>query len=380
MLCVSPFIVLFCFPRLVFPLVAVQIDRPVASSCGQCKYLATELSETEFTGLALTTPSGFGRTGNFLIGVLHAIHRAHQCKTSLLLPATDPDDRLLGAFDLQHYAHRLDFSSRPGEAHPDCNDSSYGIGYSGDLSWFANYEGVGHDDGVRPPRLRNTTAEHAKFFEEYVPDTPQFVACLKHYLGLCSGDYCTSGRYREDSLVAHIRGGDLFPANHSRAPPNYEQPVEAFYLRAFTFKPWREILVLTEPNTGTYNPVYKHLEVLKATGFARIPITIQAGNWSEDIRTLLCAKNVAVSRSSLSRFIIELGGGDTYFSQHCQKTRDGAVVYKIHNPEADETERMFEMHTNSPQEWLAMLLTEVDPPVMCNLTDGVSILKPYGED
>lgn len=87
----------------------------------------------------------------------------------------------------------------------------------------------------------------------------------------------------EDTLVIHIRGGDVFEKEYKN-PTNYVQNPLSFYLTIIS--KFENTLVVVEPNSK--NPVLNELQ--------KIPnLKFQSSSPVEDFATLLSAKNLATS-------------------------------------------------------------------------------------
>lgn len=253
--------------------------------CLPCKYMTTNASGAD--AMVVATTGGWGRTGNVYWSLRNATHRAHACKLRLTLPATDAIGH---AFQPEESTRLFDFSTRRGVAHPDCGNASLAAGMRGDMRkfWFL-------------PPLPNTTARHAAFFASYDPELPHLDQCIMWYIGRCHPGYCNGLEHLKDKLVAHIRQGDVFPANFNstHVHPLYGQPPLSYYLAAFNHRPWSEVIVVSAPTTDV-NPVWAQLEVLNSSGIAKLPIQFQASaSWGQDFRTMMCAPNFVESHSTL---------------------------------------------------------------------------------
>ncbi|CAM9527243.1 unnamed protein product [Hapterophycus canaliculatus] len=112
------------------------------------------------------------------------------------------------------------------------------------------------------------------------------------------------------SLVIHIRSGDIFRAllpgkTRSRDFFSFGQPPLEFYLRAIASRPWSDVTILTfslEPEE--LNPTFAALEMLGQTGMLGPNVTAHKARHRDrdlltDIRSMLCADGLAISRSTL---------------------------------------------------------------------------------
>lgn len=301
----------------------------------------------------MTSTAGYGRTGNYYISTRRAMGRAHACKTRLSLPI---DDEGGGVFHPANNTRFLDFSSRPGLAHPLCFNSSIGAGLTGNARDFYLLS-----------ELPSTTSADSLFYAAYRTGPGNSVeveldVCMRWYIGLCDPSFCGQRtQHLKNKLVAHIRQGDVYKANFSsEVHAGYGQPPFAFYLAGFNFARWSQIVVVAQPTNDT-NPVWDQLHILDASGFVKYPIKFQADTWSEDFKTLMCATNVITSRSTLNE-VLKLGLARCFFSWTCFPwPHSHTQVYRI--PIAHYTP--FSKHDNSAEQWVDTLLHTVSKPESC---------------
>ena len=102
----------------------------------------------------------------------------------------------------------------------------------------------------------------------------------------------------EDTLVAHVRSGDIFDED---IHPKYAQPPLAFYLAAWRHSGLRRLRVVAQDDKSPVVQLFRLLELQQVGG--RGALTVQTGAWIDDLRTLMCARHLALSTSSL-RFVL----------------------------------------------------------------------------
>ena len=127
---------------------------------------------------------------------------------------------------------------------------------------------------------------------------PALIAVVDHFalsrsLPRCSAEF-------DNILVAHVRSGDIFaPKTHF----GYGQPPLAYYLAAWEHSGLSNLLVVTE---NFDSPVVRVLRVLEnSIGVRRVRVQASgADGFHRDLGTLMCAKNLVLSRSSLSMMLL----------------------------------------------------------------------------
>ncbi|MBS0285967.1 MAG: hypothetical protein JSR17_01635 [Proteobacteria bacterium] len=106
----------------------------------------------------------------------------------------------------------------------------------------------------------------------------------------------------ENTLVIHMREGDIFKKYPDFAHPKYTQPPFAFYKKILDKHVFSQILILTESGMEDINPCkYKIIDYCKNKN---IPCFCQSTTLENDAATLLSAKHIALSRSTLSEWIL----------------------------------------------------------------------------
>lgn len=122
--------------------------------------------------------------------------------------------------------------------------------------------------------------------------------------------------FDDDTLVIHIRGGDIIEREYER-PHNYVQNPLAYYLALI--EEFDNIIAVVEPKNN--NPVLPELKKIDKIKFQSLSV-------AEDYATLLAAKNLAtsgvgtfgVSAALCSRNIKNLFTSDAYLTEHLNYT------------------------------------------------------------
>ncbi|CAM9677107.1 unnamed protein product [Scytosiphon promiscuus] len=111
------------------------------------------------------------------------------------------------------------------------------------------------------------------------------------------------------SLVIHIRSGDIFYSfgpdkEPGRAFLSYGQPPLQFYLHVIASQPWSDVTILTSGSRPhLLNPTYVALQTLQQTGLLGPNVVLHKDrDLLTDIRAMLCADGLAMSRSTLHFF------------------------------------------------------------------------------
>ena len=134
--------------------------------------------------------------------------------------------------------------------------------------------------------------------------------------------------FDEDTLVVHIRGGDIIEREYER-PHNYVQNPLSYYLALI--EDFKNVIVVVEPNSN--NPVVPELQKIDRLKFQSLSVV-------EDYATLLAAKNLAtsgvgtfaVSAALCSQNIQNLYTSNAYLTEHlnCSMLYDTDVtVYEV---------------------------------------------------
>ena len=303
----------------------------------------------------MTTTAGYGRTGNYIISINRAMQRAHQCKTLLELPM---EDAMSHAFFPPANSTIFNFSSRPGDRHPACLNASIGIGLSGDAKTFWHL-----------PRLDKVSAAEIAFYDAYSEESHEIDTCLRLYLGICEKQYCEGFQTSENSLVVHIRQGDIFRSNHSaNVHHGYGQPPVSYYLSAIGHQPWDEVIVVAQ-NTTDVSPLWLDLRLLSDLDVFKMPVKFVSSDWSSDLRLLMCARNLVEAKTTLE-VMTRLGFAERYYRHSCfSHYLPTTTVYAIHTVGGYEP---YSFHDNSEKEWLDMLLHDAFSPEECQSTFSIT--------
>lgn len=305
-------------------------------------------------GIHMDSFSGYSRTGNYINAMRFAIDLGIACKKVVILPEKDDEN---DAFHVDSQYSVLDFSARSGPLNKVCNDLNFPIKGNGGTFWSL---------------LQNTKLS-SDGNPEYVESISKLKAsvhiCVMKYLGLCSKDYCSfpadypiqNQDNSDNFLVVHLREGDIFPPGFESTrihSPNYGQPPLSYYLQAINFRPWKDILIVTQP--GNVGPIHAALKVLNGTRIGEF--RLQMSSWYDDLRTCLCAPNLVTSFSTLTHTVFPYGFARRIFSYDCQKdVLETKEYYKI----AVEDYPPFNLHTNDAVEWVQTLTHPSSIPQKC---------------
>lgn len=307
----------------------------------------------------LVSLTGYGRTGNYFRSIRKAIYLGHLCQKRVKLPASDDAS---GALPINETFSRLDFSARHGVLPKVCEHISFPI--HGDASVFwALRDNIG-----------NSTTLQGLLADFSSPDLSlPLQPCIANYLGICNMGYCSPDKrdvLGDSVLVAHVREGDVFKPDHTSVPaPCYGQPPLSYYLQAMYDKRWAKVIIVGE--SGTFGPTRSALRSLNESGvFSGLEIVFQASLWSNDLETLLCARNVVTSRSSLIP-LINLGFASRIYSYSCISKS----FSKVHMMIPISNYPHWAHHDGGKIEWLDTLLTQSGEPETC-VTDSPSPKEP----
>lgn len=327
-----------------------QRSRP----CDSCLLASASLPQGKFIHMKFSTTHGYGRTGNYIISMRNALNLAYLCKAVLELPALDDEGN---AFDFS--SHRFfDFRSlKKGDAlqAPECRNTEENALYF----WFLQF-GTHHRQ-LGSPQIRRLPAI------DEVPASTEINRCLREYLGICNSEkYCHGLKdvTNEQTIVVHLRHGDLYPANFTSkdVSPEYGQPPLSFYLSIFDFVKPKRIIIVAEPSHE--GPVWKALHVLQEHNALRYEIEFRSGPFREDLRFMLCAETFVESRSSLMS-LVRLGFASRIFTAgECYKSTF-AKIYSC--GVSEEYKQYYERHTNGASEWVDALLQGSQVPHRCQV-------------
>jgi hypothetical protein len=346
--------------------------RPIRT-CQQC---ALRLSNRQATDVnasdAIVVPRSrvFGRAGNFVIIITHAFLVARACGYMLLLPHEDE----LGAFNVQADFATYDFR-----------------GENATEKWPLYAYGALVNPADHCPDLVNMRSRKRmqELFHRYTPERNDVDIdnCVRQYLGLCVPGYCDDLTPKlADSLVIHIRQGDIFPKDFNpKVHAAYWQPPLSYYMAAIQFQAWGSLHILSQPTETEYNPILLMLKILQDGDVLPAPATFHqydaSRTWADDVRTMVCAPNIVMSKSTLGA-LVRLGRARQIFALTCfhYKEEDANVhAYEIpvNGDEEDAVYLPSLSHTNSPTEWVQMLLHPLPLRAVKRCTEGRTFARLY---
>ena len=121
----------------------------------------------------------------------------------------------------------------------------------------------------------------------------------------------------QDTLVIHVRGGDVFDSRPSR---RYGQPPFAFYETVIGSRAWDGVMLVSE---DTANPV--HALITDYCEKSGIPLTPVSGDLLSDVSVLLGATHLVVSAGTFGRAMVLLS--DTV--RHVYEFEKSAWLYPL---------------------------------------------------
>lgn len=221
-----------------------------------------------------------------MIALRNAISLAYVCRTGIELPQLN----IVGkdVFDLSVEYQSLDFSSVPGAI---WSSSRCRTDIQGDVKYFHAFS---------EPQSK-------------VTDKTDLMFCLKHYLGMCQESYCQDQELTDDTLVVHLRQGVAFQ-HDAPVHPLYGQPPLSFYFAIISFTKPQVILLISE--SDTIGPIWAAFRLFAKHQFAEVTIKFQSSTFREDFRTMICARQLVESRSSLTQ-VLRFGNAKKTFSTAC---------------------------------------------------------------
>lgn len=306
--------------------------------CEPCEYLMNIDRQyfNESESIIMNSTLGFGRTGNYLVSIKKALARAYDCKLKISLPVTDEKSHAISPnLAMRHF----DFSERPGKyIHPDCLNRNVGKGLKGDSKTFWNLPDLKYIRGKSSYENFFSSRKGGPFGNKATD------ICLRWYLQIC-GNFCSDLHLDDDTLVAHIRQGDVFkPGWYSR---HYFQPPLSYYLAAFTFRDWKRIIVVARKERFS-SPAFDMLKRLNQFGLLSAKFEFHSSSVLEDMRLLVCARNIVESHSTLSNYWM-LGFSRNVFTHKCKATNfkwrniysiEPLPQYKAESQPLDDTVRL----------------------------------------
>jgi hypothetical protein len=319
-----------------------------SDNCIDCIYTSPRefARKTSDTIWINSTFIGVGRTGNIFMVFQKLIRIAFKCKMKLVLPVEHKRDNIIRPDARFSY---FDFSNRNDLAHENCSLAP--VHYYGDLLQV---------------RYAISNVSHIIWSKSYLEHELSLQSCLKKYLGLCDSSFCEGMNLDSDSLVVHIRQGDIYNETLDSPAYYYGQPPLSYYVRSFYAHEWKKIIIVAS-STGV-GPVWKMLQLLKGSGALndRNIVIQQNTSWEFDFKTLFCAKNLVESRSTLI-YGLSLGKSKQYYTFSCfRKSVMLARKNKVYAITPDNNYKPFVFHDNTPEEWVNSLLHKSSPPILCD--------------
>ncbi len=317
------------------PLVVAD-DAGVGSSsgCGECKFHKRSQSANSTVAhfVRMISSGGFGRTGNSVTTMMHAMKLAYACKSILELPSSDEHR----SFDFQEKYRFFDFTQRHGNAssHPICNREL--IEGNTNTFWILS-------DELSTSQLRYSWTNEPEVMHD-------LWTCMQRFLGICVEGLCSGQQSARDGvLTIHLRQGDISPPIGKRVYDDYQQPFLNYYYSIINFTNPSKVIFVGE--NYNYGPTWKAFEKLHSFGMTRFDIQFQSSSFREDLVTMLCARTMVESMSSLMT-VLRLGFATRRFSMCCENHfTEAQQVYRV-EPGRYNGGR----HDNSADEWVAILL------------------------
>ena len=125
-------------------------------------------------------------------------------------------------------------------------------------------------------------------------------------------------------LYIHIRSVDIFNPDKAMPPhPEYVKPPLSFYTKIMKNSTYSKYVIVTEPDKR--NPILHHLEKMKN-------VEIQSLTFKEDYTTLLQAKNIVMSNSSMLSSILYLSDNVKNVYVIKDLSEDGATIIMNYYP------------------------------------------------
>ncbi|KAG5189555.1 hypothetical protein JKP88DRAFT_206079 [Tribonema minus] len=123
---------------------------------------------------------------------------------------------------------------------------------------------------------------------------PPCLECEKFYVGgILADPQCSETG--DDELVVHLRSGDIWSEKpHKR----YGQPPLSSYAAVLAHRSWKKILIVTEPTPELLR--HPFAAILPAMVRQTVADTVQILDFTSDLRTLLCARALVASHSTLT--------------------------------------------------------------------------------
>lgn len=129
---------------------------------------------------------------------------------------------------------------------------------------------------------------------------------LPHGCRSNDGPKCPEAFDNDETLVVHIRSGDIFGDNPHHS---YRQPPVAFYLKIFEQRQWTKIILITSlEEESLLNPVWKYFRNATTRSkhhfLANISFVFQSSeNFGLDLGQLLCARNLVPAFGTMGMIV-----------------------------------------------------------------------------
>ena len=139
---------------------------------------------------------------------------------------------------------------------------------------------------------KKTTTRQCRFFHYNTPNKDFDIDLNYLYQNICkvakqyvvpNFKFKIKDPFDDDTLVVHIRSGDIFAHEHD-PPHDYVPNPLCYYLNLI--EEYDKIIVVTEPDN--YNPIVDELKKIKK-------VNVQSESVAEDFLTLMRSKNIATS-------------------------------------------------------------------------------------
>ena len=208
-------------------------------------------------------------TGSQFEAVINALHVAACCAGTAVLPdhgADFPDRTVSTCFDFRH-TQRTAKAACPAMSGPS-------------ISWFNGHGVMQHCGDAHTSKLRPAVIG-AMLYANVQPKPSE-----------CEGD----GIDYETSLVAHVRSWDIFAGGIHAL---YGQPALSYYLSAFSHSGLARLVVVA---ADARSPVVRLLHMAKT--HLKSPIEERSSSWHNDLHTLMCARHLVLSRSSINSLLL----------------------------------------------------------------------------
>ncbi|CAM9230507.1 unnamed protein product [Ectocarpus sp. 6 AP-2014] len=300
------------------------------------------------TTLSKATLDSTGRSGNHFVVISRALSMAFCCQYKVLtLPSEDSKFPTEDGSQMQLPRHQFSFSSggrdvptlpgaedlpfRPDvcppekeingtydffrEVHDDLRSCMGNVFLLGcEAHYLHALVGTGGDDDV-------CSEPHRSLEEEDPLDSqaPGISLRAPGHLGRNdSANVHVNGEENAGTLVIHIRSGDIFKPEKEgwHGMIWYGQPPLLFYEDVMSSAPWAQVVIISNANGEEHqlNPTFEVLEDLASRGLLQLNVTTHRDRpFSQDLRDLICAENLVVADSSLTKLLLHHSRAKRFF-------------------------------------------------------------------